>query len=132
MPNCSRRGSPSDMAPSASSTTAPSMQPPETEPTKAPSPSTTSWLPTGRGDEPQVSMTVALATVIETWGSSPRPVGSQHVVDGDGAFVGSVSGGCIEGAVVEEALGAISDGEPRLLQFGITDDQAWSVGLACG
>ena len=75
---------------------------------------------------------VALATVIETWGSSPRPVGSQLVVDGAGAFVGSVSGGCIEGAVVEEALGAIGDGEPRLLEFGVTDDQAWAVGLACG
>ena len=82
------------------------------------------WLREGRE--------VALATVIETWGSSPRPVGSQLAVDGAGAFVGSVSGGCIEGAVVEEALGAIGDGEPRLLQFGVTDDQAWAVGLACG
>lgn len=75
---------------------------------------------------------VALATVIETWGSSPRPVGSQLAVDGAGAFIGSVSGGCIEGAVVEEALGAIKDGEPRLLEFGVSDDQAWAVGLACG
>jgi xanthine/CO dehydrogenase XdhC/CoxF family maturation factor len=84
------------------------------------------------GDWVKAGRKVALATVIETWGSSPRPVGSQLVVDGDGAFVGSVSGGCIEGAVVEEALASIADGEPRLLQFGITDDQAWSVGLACG
>jgi xanthine/CO dehydrogenase XdhC/CoxF family maturation factor len=82
------------------------------------------WLKAGRK--------VALATVIETWGSSPRPVGSQLLVDSDGAFVGSVSGGCIEGAVVGEALAAIGDGEPRLLSFGVTDDQAWSVGLACG
>jgi xanthine/CO dehydrogenase XdhC/CoxF family maturation factor len=84
------------------------------------------------GDWAKSGRQVALATVIETWGSSPRPVGSQLVVDGAGAFVGSVSGGCIEGAVVEEALAAIKDGEPRLLEFGITDDQAWSVGLACG
>ena len=84
------------------------------------------------GDWAKAGRKLALATVIETWGSSPRPVGSQLVVDGAGAFVGSVSGGCIEGAVVEEALGAISDGEPRLLEFGVTDDQAWAVGLACG
>jgi xanthine/CO dehydrogenase XdhC/CoxF family maturation factor len=82
------------------------------------------WVASGRE--------VALATVIETWGSSPRPVGSQLAVDGAGAFVGSVSGGCIEGAVVEEALAAIKDGEPRLLEFGVSDDQAWAVGLACG
>ena len=82
------------------------------------------WMRSGRK--------VALATVIETWGSSPRPVGSQLLVDGEGAMVGSVSGGCIEGAVVEEALAAIKDGEPRLLEFGVTDDQAWAVGLACG
>ncbi len=75
---------------------------------------------------------VALATVIETWGSSPRPVGSQLVVDGEGAFLGSVSGGCIEGAVVSEALEVIGDGEPRLLSFGVSDAQAWEVGLACG
>ena len=75
---------------------------------------------------------VALATVVTTWGSSPRPVGSQLAVDGDGAFVGSVSGGCIEGAVVQQALEVIADGAPRLLDFGVTDDQAWEVGLACG
>ncbi|HYC04738.1 MAG TPA: XdhC family protein [Azospirillaceae bacterium] len=74
----------------------------------------------------------ALATVIATWGSSPRPVGSQMAVDGDGAMLGSVSGGCIEGAVVHEALKTIADGEPRLLSFGVTDEMAWEVGLACG
>ena len=73
-----------------------------------------------------------LATVVRTWGSSPRPVGSQLGVDDTGAMVGSVSGGCIEGAVVREALKAIKDGRPRLLDFGVTDEQAWDVGLACG
>jgi xanthine/CO dehydrogenase XdhC/CoxF family maturation factor len=75
---------------------------------------------------------VAIATVTSTWGSSPRPAGSQLVVDGGGAMVGSVSGGCIEGAVVREALDAIADGKPRLLDFGVTNEQAWEVGLACG
>ena len=75
---------------------------------------------------------VALATVVTTWGSSPRPVGSQLAVDGDGKFVGSVSGGCIEGAVIKEALDAIGTGRPRLLDFGVTNEQAWDVGLACG
>ena len=75
---------------------------------------------------------VALATVVTTWGSSPRPVGSQIAVDSDGRFVGSVSGGGIEGAVVMEALKSIADGKPRLLEYGITQDQAWEVGLACG
>jgi xanthine/CO dehydrogenase XdhC/CoxF family maturation factor len=75
---------------------------------------------------------VALATVIETWGSSPRPVGSQLLVDRAGAFVGSVSGGCIEGAVVREAQGVIDNGEPKLLEFGVSDQMAWDVGLACG
>ena len=75
---------------------------------------------------------VALATVVSTWGSSPRPVGSRLAIKGDGAFVGSVSGGCIEGAVVEEALGAIEDGKTRVLDFGVTDEMAWEVGLACG
>ena len=75
---------------------------------------------------------VALATVVTTWGSSPRPEGSQLAVDDSGAFVGSVSGGCIEGAVVKEALAAMKDGKPRLLDFGVSDEQAWEVGLACG
>ena len=75
---------------------------------------------------------VALATVIATWGSSPRPVGSQLVVDGEGRFEGSVSGGCIEGAVIQAAKGAMESGAPALLEFGVSDEQAWEVGLACG
>ena len=75
---------------------------------------------------------VALATVVTTWGSSPRPVGSQMAVGPDCTMIGSVSGGCIEGAVVKEALDAMKDGKPRLLDFGVTDEQAWDVGLACG
>jgi xanthine/CO dehydrogenase XdhC/CoxF family maturation factor len=75
---------------------------------------------------------VALATVVSTWGSSPRPAGSQLVIDGEGRMQGSVSGGCIEGAVVREALEVMQDGKPRLLDFGVTDEQAWDVGLACG
>lgn len=75
---------------------------------------------------------VALATVIETWGSSPCPVGSQMVVSEDQAFLGSVSGGCVEGAVIEQALNTIKDGEPRLLSFGVSDETAWDIGLACG
>ncbi len=75
---------------------------------------------------------VALATVVTTWGSAPRPVGSQLAVNGSGAFVGSVSGGCIEVAVVQEALEVMADGAPRLLEYGVTSDQAWEVGLACG
>lgn len=75
---------------------------------------------------------VALATVVGTWGSSPRPMGSQLAVRQDGAFVGSVSGGCVEGAVVEEALAVIASGQPRLLEFGVTNEMAWEVGLACG
>jgi len=75
---------------------------------------------------------VALATVVTTWGSAPRPVGAKLAVDENGAMVGSVSGGCVEGAVVEAALAAIRDGKPRLLDFGVTNEQAWEVGLACG
>ncbi|MSP50413.1 MAG: XdhC family protein [Alphaproteobacteria bacterium] len=75
---------------------------------------------------------VALATVVTTWGSSPRPDGSQLAIDEAGAFVGSVSGGCIEGAVVKEGLAAMKDGKPRLLDFGVSDERAWEVGLACG
>jgi len=75
---------------------------------------------------------VALATVVSTWGSSPRPMGSQLVVRADGAFEGSVSGGCIEGAVVEEALRVIAVGGVRRLHFGVTNEMAWEVGLACG
>lgn len=75
---------------------------------------------------------VALATVVATWGSSPRPVGSQLAVDDKGNMLGSVSGGCIEGAVVTEAVQVIKDGKPRQLEFGVSDEMAWSVGLACG
>lgn len=75
---------------------------------------------------------VAIATVVSTWGSSPRPTGSQLAVDADGNFIGSVSGGCIEGAVIKEAQEAIASGRPRLLEFGVTNEQAWDVGLACG
>ncbi len=83
-----------------------------------------SWRSDGLG--------VALATVVETWGSSPRPAGSQLAVNEAGAFVGSVSGGCVEGAVVERGLQVIGDGAPALLEFGVTDEMAWEVGLACG
>ncbi|WP_375464981.1 XdhC family protein [uncultured Methylobacterium sp.] len=76
--------------------------------------------------------TVALATVIETWGSAPRPVGSHLVVDGDGNFQGSVSGGCVEGEVITEAADAIADGRPRVIEFGVADETAWRVGLSCG
>ncbi len=75
---------------------------------------------------------VALATVVATWGSSPRPIGSQLVVRGDGVHQGSVSGGCIEGAVIEEALAVIGGGKSRLLSYGVTNDMAWEVGLSCG
>jgi xanthine/CO dehydrogenase XdhC/CoxF family maturation factor len=75
---------------------------------------------------------VAVATVVSTWGSAPRPAGSQLCVNERGEFVGSVSGGCIEGAVVREALESIRDGKTRLLEYGVTNDRAWEVGLACG
>jgi hypothetical protein len=75
---------------------------------------------------------VALATVVETWGSAPRPVGSNLVIDKDGNFLGSVSGGCVEGAVVTEAIDVIETGKPRMLEFGVADDTAWKVGLSCG
>jgi xanthine dehydrogenase accessory factor len=75
---------------------------------------------------------VALATVVQTWGSSPRPAGSQMAVAQDGRFEGSVSGGCVEGAVVEAAQQAMADNTPRLLSFGVADGDAWAVGLACG
>ncbi|MFQ1702312.1 XdhC family protein [Loktanella agnita] len=82
------------------------------------------WHRAGRG--------VAVATVVETWGSAPRAVGAQLVIDADGAMEGSVSGGCVEGAVIVEALEALADGTPRLLDYGVSDDEAFAVGLACG
>jgi xanthine dehydrogenase accessory factor len=74
----------------------------------------------------------ALATVVETWGSAPRPVGAQLAIGEEAELVGSVSGGCVEGAVVAEALEALEDGTPRLLEFGVSDAEAFAVGLACG
>jgi xanthine/CO dehydrogenase XdhC/CoxF family maturation factor len=82
------------------------------------------WHAAGRG--------VAIATVIETWGSAPRPVGSHLVVDADGNFHGSVSGGCVEGAVIGEAIEVIASGTSRILEFGVADETAWKVGLSCG
>ena len=75
---------------------------------------------------------VAIATVLGTWGSSPRPVGAQLVVCEDGSFHGSVSGGCVEGAVVLEALDSLTDGNCKLLEYGVEDEDAFAVGLACG
>ncbi|WP_165219363.1 XdhC family protein [Affinirhizobium pseudoryzae] len=75
---------------------------------------------------------VALATVIETWGSAPRPAGSHLVIDGEGNFEGSVSGGCVEGAVISEAMDVIATGAPKMLEFGVADETAWRVGLSCG
>jgi xanthine/CO dehydrogenase XdhC/CoxF family maturation factor len=82
------------------------------------------WMAEGRD--------LAIATVVETWGSAPRPVGSHLVVDSQGNFEGSVSGGCVEGAVISEAAEVIRDGEPRMLEFGVADETAWRVGLSCG
>ncbi|MBK7950978.1 MAG: XdhC family protein [Deltaproteobacteria bacterium] len=82
------------------------------------------WRAEGQG--------VAVATVVETWGSSPCPPGSQLAVDARGQFEGSVSGGCVEGAVIERAQAVIESGRPETLEFGIADETAWSVGLACG
>ena len=82
------------------------------------------WHREGRG--------AVLATVLETWGSAPRAAGSQLVVDGSGHMMGSVSGGCVEGAVVLEAGEALADGAPRILTYGVSDEEAFAVGLACG
>ncbi|MCB0193298.1 MAG: XdhC family protein [Anaerolineae bacterium] len=75
---------------------------------------------------------IAVATVTQTWGSSPRGPGSKMVVNDKGEMFGSVSGGCVEGAVVQEALQVLSSGRPKLLHFGVADEMAWEVGLACG
>ena len=75
---------------------------------------------------------VAIATVTETWGSSPRPPGSQMAVTASGRMAGSVSGGCIEGAVAQAAQTTMATGKPQLLDFGVTNERAWEVGLACG
>lgn len=75
---------------------------------------------------------VALATVVKAWGSSPRPLGSKMAVSSEGEMAGSVSGGCVEGAVVEEARKVIASGQTALVEYGVTDDLAWTVGLSCG
>ena len=75
---------------------------------------------------------IALATVISTWGSAPRPVGGQMAIDQNGEIIGSVSGGCIEGAVITEGIKSLSDGKTRVKDYGISNDMAWEVGLACG
>ncbi len=85
---------------------------------------TSKWLQQGRK--------LALATVVETWGSAPQPVGSQLVIDADGNFEGAVSGGCVEGEVITEAQDIIARGGHKLLEFGVADQTAWRVGLACG
>jgi xanthine/CO dehydrogenase XdhC/CoxF family maturation factor len=82
------------------------------------------WRKAGKG--------VALATVVQTWGSAPRPVGSNLVIDEEGNFLGSVSGGCVEGAVVTEAMDVIESGQAKTLEFGVADETAWRVGLSCG
>jgi xanthine/CO dehydrogenase XdhC/CoxF family maturation factor len=79
-----------------------------------------------RGDK------IAVATVIQTWGSSPRAPGAKMAVNQKGEMIGSVSGGCVEGAVVEEAIRVLKTGQPKLLHFGVADENAWEVGLACG
>jgi xanthine/CO dehydrogenase XdhC/CoxF family maturation factor len=85
---------------------------------------TSRWLGEGRK--------VALATVIETWGSAPQPVGSQLVIDADGNFEGAVSGGCVEGDVITQAQDVIASGAHKILSYGVADETAWKVGLACG
>ena len=75
---------------------------------------------------------VALATVVKTGGSTPRPLGAKMIVNSRGEFAGSVSGGCVEGAVIEEALRVIKNAAPQLLVYGIADETAWEVGLSCG
>ncbi len=82
------------------------------------------WLDDGRR--------VALATVIQTWGSAPQPVGSLLLIDEDGNFLGSVSGGCVEAEVIEQAKDVIATSAPKTLEFGVEDETAWQVGLACG
>ena len=79
-----------------------------------------------RGDK------IAVATVIQTWGSSPRGPGAKMAINQKGEMIGSVSGGCVEGAVVEEAIRVLKTGRPKLLHFGVADENAWEVGLACG
>lgn len=86
--------------------------------------SAVTWLAEGRD--------IALATVVQTWGSAPQPVGSQLLIDSDEMFLGSVSGGCVEGAVITAAVEVIETGKPKLMTFGVADEKAWELGLACG
>lgn len=87
-------------------------------------PTAREWMRAGRK--------LAIATVIQTWGSAPQPVGSQLLIDSEGNFEGSVSGGCVESAVITEAAEVIATGKPQTLEFGVADETAWRVGLACG
>ena len=89
-----------------------------------------SWAPPPHGAPP--GSRLPSATVTETWGSSPRPAGSQMAVTRSGRMAGSVSGGCIEGAVADAAMKTIDTGSPQLLDFGVSHERAWEVGLACG
>lgn len=75
---------------------------------------------------------IAVATVVRASGSSPRPVGAKLAVTGSGQMSGSVSGGCVEGAVFETALQVLESGQPQLVHYGISDEMAWDVGLSCG
>ena len=101
------------------------MTPPDTAPTADDIPAIAlGWHREGRG--------AVLATVVETWGSAPRRAGSQLAVSGAGGIMGSVSGGCVEGAVVLEALDALAEGRARWLSYGVSDEDAFAVGLACG
>lgn len=75
---------------------------------------------------------IAIATLVKIYGSAPRPLGSKMAISSSGEILGSVSGGCVEGAVIEEARGVMKTGTPRLVKFGISDEKAWSVGLSCG
>lgn len=100
------------------------LQDPETLDAKSELETAESWVNAGRD--------VAIATVVETWGSAPRQAGAHLVIDGDGNFEGSVSGGCVEGAVIAEAMEVIEKGEPKMLEFGVADETAWEVGLSCG
>ena len=83
------------------------------------------WLTTNQN--------VILATVIQTWGSSPRQVGSRMIVNENGDFSGSVSGGCVESAVVRECMAIIKENKPhKKIEFKVSNESAWEVGLACG
>ena len=75
---------------------------------------------------------IAMATVVKVWGSAPRPLGSKMIISDQGDMAGSVSGGCVEGAVYEEAQQVIASGRPKLVRYGVTNDEAWAVGLSCG